>query len=242
MSRFRNFYNRKASSFSPHKFESKVEILEGLPKIFVSKVAFSKMWHYVDIASEEVSWLGTVGKIGNDFLIKDVYLLEQEVSSAQTIITEDGLADFGNKILQLQDGIDIYNNIRFWGHSHVNMSTSPSGQDENQMDLFESSDNNFFIRGILNKNGRMEFTLYFYDTGLKIVDLEWSVYDPIDHSLRDIIQEEFDEKVKKQVYVGYNPTGGYFNNSKQPSGFKHKGIKKRSGVIINEPFKTNRSI
>jgi len=200
------------------------------------------MWHYVDIADDEVSWLGTVGKIGCNFLIKDVYLLDQEVSSAQTVITEDGLAEFGNKILQLPDGMKIYNNIRFWGHSHVNMPTSPSGQDENQMDLFESPDNKFFIRGILNKNGKMEFTLYFYETGLKITDIEWSVYDPIDPSLREVIQSEFDEKVKKQSYN--IPVYDYYNNNKI-SGFKGRSnIKvnnKRRG-IINESLKTDRPV
>lgn len=206
---FKSFYNRytKAENFSPHSFETKIEMMSDVPKILISKVAYAKMWHYVDIAGEEVGWLGTVEKIPGALLIKDVFLLKQKVSSAQTTITEEGLTEFGEEILQLPDGVDIYNNIRFWGHSHVNMGTSPSGQDESQMEIFKGSEHPYFIRGILNKRGRMEFTIFFYENGIKIEDAEWAIYEPVDASIRENIEAEFKEKVTKETYnyKAYSP-------------------------------------
>jgi len=206
---FRSIYNSyvKADNFSPHSFDTKVEMLSQIPKILISKLAYTKMWHYVDIAGDEVGWLGTVERMPGALLIKDVFLLKQKVSAAQTVITEEGLTEFGEEILQLPDGVDIYNNIRFWGHSHVNMGTSPSGQDENQMELFKNSEHPYFIRGILNKRGRMEFTIFFYDTGVKIEDAEWAIYEPVDVSVRDTIEAEFKEKVIKETYTykSYSP-------------------------------------
>jgi hypothetical protein len=94
--------------------------------------------------------------------------------------------------------MDVGSRLLFWGHSHVNMGTSPSGQDEAQMALFESQELEFFIRGILNKNGRMEFAIFLYESGVKIVDAEWAIYQPVDKSLRSAIEAEFKEKVQTQ--------------------------------------------
>lgn len=227
MKGFKSYYNnRKTENFIPHRFESKIEMIEGIPRILISKIAYNKMWHYVDLANEEVSWLGTVKRMSKSFLIEDVFLLKQEVSSTQTVITEDGLSEFGEGILKEPRGIDIYNNIRFWGHSHVNMDTGASGPDETQMDIFESSEHPFFIRGILNKRGKIEFTIYFYETGIKISDPEWSVYDPIDTSMRNVIEKDFNEKVTKEKFLNFHKYG--------------QNTQRRTN--INGPFKTNRPI
>ena len=231
-----NRFYSDAEEFSPHNFEPKVEMLSGIPKVLISKLAHNKMWHFVDLAGEEVSWLGTAIQQGCNFLIQDVFLLKQEVSGAQTTITEDGLAEFGQEILKQPEGVDIYNSIRFWGHSHVCMGTSPSPQDDSQMDIFENSGHPFFIRGILNKSGRIEFTIYFYPSRLKVIDPEWKVYDPIDKSIRVNIEKEFDTKVTKQTFpiistVYDRGKDFYFN--------RHKGIRKAKQYGF---IKTNRNI
>jgi len=239
MKGFKNFYHKsKADNFIPHRFDSKIKMFSGeIPKILISKKAYHKMWHYVDLADDEVGWLGTVERLKKSFLIKDVYLLKQEVSSAQTVITIDGLSEFGEEILKLPDGIEIYNNIRFWGHSHVNMETGPSGQDEDQMEIFEQSDHPYFIRGILNKRGRMEFTVFFYENGLKIIDPEWCVYDPVDNSMRGLIEKEFKDKVTKQKF---NLSTYYYGKGKNHKVYNQKN--RRTGFNVNGLIKTNRSI
>lgn len=241
MKGFRSFYHKsKADNFTPHRFESKLEMIAGdNPKILISKLAYNKMWHYVDLADQEVGWLGTVNKLGKAFLIKDVFLLKQEVSAAQTVITIEGLSEFGEDILKLPDGIEIYNNIRFWGHSHVNMGTSASGQDESQMDLFEESGHPYFIRGILNKRGRMEFTIYFYENGLRAVDPEWCVYDPVDSTIRNVIEKEFNDKVTKEKFNF--SVYSYGKGKKRNNIYKPKN--RRAGFNVNNGLaKTNRPI
>lgn len=237
---FKRFYeDRKTESFIPHKFESKFEMLSGskTPKVLIDKVAFNKMWHYVDLASKEVSWLGTVERRDWNFIIKDVFLLKQEVSSSQTVITEDGLAEFGENILKKKDGVDIYNNIRFWGHSHVYMGTGASGQDESQMGIFEESSHPYFIRGILNKLGRIEFTIYLYDSGIRINDPEWCVYDPIDSSVRSIIEKEFEEKVKDESilsqYTNYGYGYGGSNQFNQHPQTIYQKRKHKNGIVTS---------
>jgi len=75
------------------------------------------------------------------------------------------------------DGLEKANKLRFWGHSHVHMGTSPSGTDERTMERFGREQMPWYVRGIFNKYGRAEFTLYLFDRGLRINDAAWAVWD-----------------------------------------------------------------
>jgi hypothetical protein len=189
--------NTRPVGFYRHRFQPRFETLDLLPRVLITKSAYYKMAHYVDIAPMEVGWLGTAEKLGNDFLISDVFLFVQQVHLSTTEITEAGLAEFATEILEKQgdQGVITLNNLRFWGHSHHTMNTIPSPQDDDQMLLFAQADQPWFIRGIFNKQGEASITLYLYDQGLKIVDMEWEIYEPIDLAIREEIEAEFTEKV-----------------------------------------------
>ena len=209
------FAEKKAESFSQHVFRKNTELTTSLPKIFLTRDAYNRMYHLVDLSSKEISWLGTVEEINNkDFLIKEIFLFKQEVTHTTTEIGTEGLTEVATEIMNSRpDGVDIVNSLRFWGHSHVNMGTSPSHQDESQMSLFEENGCEYFIRGILNKNGRMEFTIYLYDRGIRIVDLEWAIHEEVDDSLRSEIEDEIKDKVSEIKYsflTPYDQTAGYY--------------------------------
>lgn len=192
-----------ARLFMPHNFANKVELIDYPPMVYMTREVFSRMWHFVDIADKEVSWLGTVRQTqyGN-FLIEEVFLLEQEVSATQTEISEDGIARLAQELIDTrQDGVDVVNRIRFWGHSHVQMDTSPSGQDENQMQHFQQ-DCAWFVRGILNKLGCMRFDIFLWDIGVRITDVSWAIYDEfVDRSRRAEIEADFKTKVTTGLEV-----------------------------------------
>jgi len=191
-----------ADPFVPHGFGQKVELLGALPRVLVTRAAYSRMWHFVDIADKEVGWLGTAERLpSGDFLIGEVFLLKQEVHATTTEISEDGIAELASELMSSRaDGLDVVNKIRFWGHSHVRMGTSPSGQDESQMSLFRENQCDWFIRGILNKAGRMEFTIFMWDVGIKIVDAQWALYEPVDERTRSEIEAEFVAKVSEKTF------------------------------------------
>jgi len=194
--------------FCRHAFETAIELLRPLPRVLVSRLAHDKMHHLVDLSKEEIGWLGTCVPLGNDFLIEDVFLFKQGVNATETEITTEGLAKVGQELIDSRpDGVEICNKLRFWGHSHVRMSTSPSTQDDDQMESFRDSEHDFFIRGILNKDKRMEFTIYLYSQRIKILDAEWLVHEPVDQSLRQEIEAEIKAKVFKKTYPAYQGGG-----------------------------------
>lgn len=189
--------------FVQHGFENKVEFLFERPRaVLISREAYARMWHFVDIADDEVGWLGTVERLPNGgFLIEEVFLLDQEVSGASTEISEEGVALLAEELFTRPDGLELVNKLRFWGHSHVMMGTSPSSQDDKQMDMFRDNGCDWFIRAILNKRGRMEIDIYFFESGVMFKDVPWIIYQPIDQTMREEIRAEFDQKVTKRTYV-----------------------------------------
>lgn len=165
-----------AEAFVPHQFSPRVLVTNKIPTIFVDPAAYNDMLILVDEMDIEVGWLGFVDQLpGGNFLITDIVLPKQECSAVTTILDAESVAKIAEDLLKQPDGVERYNKLRFWGHSHVRMGTSPSGQDEDQMKDFKENGCEYFIRGILNKEGRMEFSVFYYEKGIKIVDCPWAV-------------------------------------------------------------------
>lgn len=185
----------------------------GFPLVYYHRRAWEKMWKYIDLCSQEVGWLGTVEEIeGGNYYITDVFLLEQEVSGATTDIESDAIAHLA---LQLEEqGIDS-STLRFWGHSHVNMGVTPSGQDESQTQEY-IEDCHYFIRGIYNKKRDMKVDVFDVDKGLVFQRCDNKVFDPeYSTEFTEQIQAEVTEKVKQKTY--YNNYGGNAGGSYRPN-------------------------
>lgn len=191
--------------FKPHDFKSEV-VFQGasgrILTVFITPEGHSRMWHLVDMAEGEVGWFGTVKTVPGGFLIEEVFLMEQEVSAAQIDVSADGLAKLGMYLMETRDdGVDLVNRLFFHGHSHVYMGTTPSLPDERHMEEMRSNGCPYFIRAILNKHGRMEFTVFLWEAGLNVAikDVPWAIHSPIDESMRAGLEAEFREKVSKTM-------------------------------------------
>lgn len=209
-----------------------VQIFEKQPMIFIDVDALGKMQTYVEESSDEIGWLGTVKRQNNNYIIEDVYLFKQEVHATTCEITTEGLTEFANEILMLENGVELWNNMKLWGHSHVNMGVSPSGQDNEQMTIFKDCGHEFFIRVIANKLGEMEFTLYDFDNSLVYKNVKWTtLYKDeriweikqkikeleaelkalqIPNIDKEYIKQEMKEKVSKKTFgIQYGGYGNY---------------------------------
>lgn len=195
------------------------------PKISININAMNKMKEYVRQSDLEIGWLGTSRRVGNVFYIDDVFLFRQEVHATTTEITTEGLNEFAMELLYEENGVEIWNNMKLWGHSHVNMPTSPSGQDDKQIEVFAENAEDFFIRIIANKSGDFRIDLYDFTTGViyeklpydinygadtdiieslykKIAEIEEMICARIDPSeeLINSIKSEISDKVTKKTY------------------------------------------
>lgn len=163
------------------------------PAILIHGDALSKMWQYVDQCADEIGWLGTAYRSDdNNIIVRDAFLFHQEVHSTTTEITPDGLAFFAQDLLSndLESGMEIWNNLKVWGHSHVNMAVSPSGQDNSQMETFAQTGHDWFIRIIANKSGELKIDVYDYTRGITWIDTPW-----------ERLETETEETIANQIWA-----------------------------------------
>lgn len=188
--------------------------------VYILPDARAKMEMYCELCEKEIGWLGFVKKFpGIGFLITDVVLLKQEVHSTTTEIDPAALLDFWG-----ETPVEQQADIKLWGHSHVNMSPTPSGQDDSQMDYFKDG-NDWFVRLITNKKGDMNITIYDYANGIEIHDDVLYTYNPKRAELRTAIEAEIKEKVKEKVYT---PAKTSYTNSKYYDNYYYNKINKKT--------------
>ena len=174
-------------------------VTKTIPVVRVAPKAFSKMQHLVTWSDVEVGWLGVVKRLDHTYTIKDIFLFDQEVNSVTCEITPESLALFAEDLLKLKCGMEIFNNIRMWGHSHVNMPVSPSHQDDVQFEELAKNSGDYFIRVIANKKGELKVDLTDVEAGVTYLNIEWKLEDEFDS---DYFYQEYLEKVKtkKQTF------------------------------------------
>jgi len=201
-------------------------IVHGVPTIFFTPTALEDMWSYIDLSHLEIGWYGLVthrsvlGK-GQSFTIEEVYLAEQQCHSTTTELTPKGQAELYSRLMteDAEKGIKPedpdyrVNRLRSWFHSHVSMGVSPSGQDDDEFLNFHKGGSSYFIRGICNKRGEMQLSVFFYTANLWVTDCPWKVLTPSNNPRRDAIEKEIKEKVTHLSYtsrtpVTYPPYGG----------------------------------
>lgn len=121
-------------------------------------VAYLKMRLLVARHETECAWHGVVVKgdtpQGTAYFVKNI-LVYPQIATQTTVENDD------EQYLQWQMELDMEtaNNLRLQGHSHVNMSTSPSCTDiENQCDILKQTGcKGFYIFMITNKRSAYWF-------------------------------------------------------------------------------------
>ena len=136
--------------------------------IYFTDLAWLKMQALIREFSTEVAWHGVAyrgeDKSKDEYYITDILVYPQEVTGA-TVNTDQ--EKYEQWLMQHDD--EVFFNIRMQGHSHVNMSTSPSGVDTTHQEkiLAQLDDTMFYIFMIWNKRG--EKTVKIYDLAKNIL-------------------------------------------------------------------------
>ena len=135
------------------------------PTVYITPNAYIKMRLLVDKCDKEVGWYGIVKEMPGleaTYIIEDIIVYPQRITSTTVEQDEDEMFNFEMGLTTEQ-----VNHKRFHGHSHVNMSTGPSGVDENFYQELLSQVTDYFIITITNK--RSEYTTRFYDVANNIL-------------------------------------------------------------------------
>ena len=170
-----------------------------------SPLAFMKMQTLINGYNKEVGWYGTTEKISDhNFRILDIIVPPQYTSAAYISDCKDDPLEFQKWLDTLDD--DTYNAKRFHGHSHVNMTVSPSGTDDEFFNAFSHTNanatiNSYTIDLIINKKMDMHWWVMDEDgTEYKNKDINWTV-----EVQPGVTIDEFFESTKGLVRDIYTP-------------------------------------
>lgn len=169
-----------------------------LPKDFKIEVvfhnkAYKKMLSLIAECPKEIGWHGVVEKIDDKrYEITDILVFPQVVTGA-TVNPDE--TEYTQWIIDTAtNNPDDFNKMRFHGHSHVEMATSPSGVDTQYQQTLLQNIPDFYIFGIFNKRGSW---------WMNIMDIQNNVlYEKEDIEYKYIPDEEEDwatDMIKKYV-------------------------------------------
>lgn len=162
-----------------------------------SEVAWMKMQMLIADFNSEVAWHGVARRDDDEtldrYIVDDIIVYPQEVTGA-TVNTDQ--EKYQTWLYEQED--EVFNNIRFQGHSHVNMQVNPSGVDTtHQAQILEQlTDDMFYIFVIWNKKGDKTVKIYdlkkniFFDThdvDVEIIDGEYGLASFIKNA-NDMVQ------------------------------------------------------
>lgn len=144
------------------------EKIEKAHMIF-SPEAYTKMLLLTLNSKDEIGWHGLVKRKSNNvFYIYDIVVYPQIVTAA-TIETDE--VEYPNWIGDMAED-DSFFDLRFHGHSHVNMECSPSSTDlQNRKDILsqfkeDPEKDMFYLFLIMNKKGQHTAEIYDYTNNI----------------------------------------------------------------------------
>ena len=146
------------------------------PTIKIDYLALAKMKGYVDGCNEEVAWLAACKKEADCYRIYDTFICQQETSLVTAELHESGLQELASRLVK-EGRTNELENIRVWGHSHVNMATSPSGTDDSTFEEYYKNCE-YFIRLIMNKIGEMQIDIAETERKLIFYNVKWTIGFP----------------------------------------------------------------
>lgn len=208
---------RSLTTFDKASYEPKTAKVDARATLYFTEVAWAKMQYLVAAYDSEVAWHGTVKRVEagkSDFVVTDIFVYPQEVTGATVNTDQKGYREW---MYGTEDDPDsglpdeIFNNLKFHGHSHVRMDTSPSPTDlEHQQSLVSQLDNDmFYIFIIMNKDNKR--TVMIHDkaanTLFETEDVDVKVIRDENVGFLKLMKDAGD-MIKKKSYT----SGGYYAN------------------------------
>lgn len=160
-----------------------------VPSLVFTQHAWRKLQYFLQLSTHEISGFGRVTDYDSNFLVDEIYLINQTVSSVHTQMSAIEIGKFVSQLAAY--GGDI-SNLKLWWHSHVNMGLFWSPDDEKTMaDLTRQ----YYFGLVGLKNGKVLARLDIARPRTSIDNIPVSVIEEVDESLQEKCRQEIKEKV-----------------------------------------------
>lgn len=201
------------------------------PIITFTEGAYRTINALVEKCSKEIAWNATVSKETTDdgsvvYVVDQIVMFPQKVTGASVDVDE---TEYSNWCSELDT--ETLNQLRFHGHSHVNMGVSPSGIDTDYQRQMIDQIPDFFIFMIFNKRGDMYACIYdivtniFYDNN----DIDVVLPELPESAFLELADQLIDKYVDERAY-SYSTTSA----NKRKTNYNYSGYNK--GLADNYPY------
>lgn len=220
--------------FPPLDFETKYEINLN-PFVWIEPKALEKMYHLTDLSNEEVSWIGHATQIKEfEFKIHDIFMGEQQNGAAHSDISPLGVATIMSELIA--DGRkEAASNLRFLGHSHVNMEVGASSIDQSTLEELSQTKVPWILRGICNKKGKLSLTLLIEEFSIKVTNVPWNICYQDTEKIRESMWKEIKKHVKEKTFFWKKEHGENSNifswNNWNEKKTEYKGFKEKNKFV-----------
>ncbi len=161
------------------------------PNVYIFDDVKRRLDTYVKLATGEISGLGIVEVHGNNLLITDIILFEQNSNPSHTALSTADIASFLTQAVMQGRPTET---LKLWWHSHVNMDVFWSQEDEGTAQGLANGV--WFLSIVANKRGEYLCRLDIFDpVPITLDNLKVIVIYPDDPKLDAMLQAEIDEKV-----------------------------------------------
>ena len=128
-----------------------------LGKVLIPIDIYEKLFMYTICMKKEVSGMGLVEVIDGNIVIKDLFILKQEVSYSNTVIDNEDLA---KKVIEIINTGDDPSKMKLWWHSHAQMGVCWSQTDETCCDNYDND--MWMVSIVVNKDKKILCRLDIY--------------------------------------------------------------------------------
>lgn len=123
-------------SFEFSTAESGATDLPYEPRLSFAEPAWRKLVLYTRRCQFEIGGLGLVERVGRDFVVRDVFVLQQDVNDIATRL--DPASVHRLIVRLLEDETSDPSMLRLWWHSHAREEVFWSGEDEETIERFRN--------------------------------------------------------------------------------------------------------
>lgn len=143
------------------------------PRLIIKAAAYKTMKNFMATAhskTKEFMFMGQVTRENMDFIVEQFYLLpNDDCSSAFCSSDDEKYPEWFNSTFKT---LEEKKKVRIHAHSHVNMGTSPSGTDNDQINKLINQVGDYFIQFIINHKNENTCNIYDKEKGYIYEDVD----------------------------------------------------------------------
>lgn len=170
-----------------------------LPKVFIALAAMEKILCFTRLTEYEINGLGTVERRGNDFLITEAFILDQEAGVATAEIDPMTLNQFVGECREPEK-------LKFQWHSHGRIPAFFSTEDTSTIARYF---NDFMISLVVSKNGEYQCRLDLFRPFRAVFRVNIEILLPFGKDLIEYCRKEIKQKIKPKIF---DAMAGLFTN------------------------------